>query len=596
MIMPSFKEITDKALNAFKRFPITLIWAIFGTLFFIWLIDVDSTQLFDKHQGTMLTFGLGVSWLIGTKFLMEHLNQPKKWQWLQIVTLLLLIAFYLHLPDLKPNNVNPKYYIRFILYLLAGHLFLFFAPFAFKWNKEAYWNYLKSICIAVGRSFLFSGVLYLGLVLALLAVKYLFDFEIRGERYGQLFVFCLGIVNTWTYLSDFPKNILDKNTIKYNKALEVFVKYILIPLVLLYIVILYAYTIKIVLAWNLPKGWVSYLVTALALLGFAIQIMINPVQKTIKSWTINRFYPWFYILLLPLIILLFVAIFKRIGDYGITENRYFILVIAIWILGITLYLLISKRKSLKMLPSSLFLLIVLGSFGFWSVFNISKNSQKAQFINLFSAVKENNNIATGTEHDQLKSIIDYLNDRKAVSELDEITGISIENAMNDTVLSWSNYSLPRKLLDSLQISIDQESLIAEKADSDYYYYNNWDNSTTLNISGFKYFKQIHLSNNNDNMEESLASFNIQFLHKSNELWLVSKKDSTLKLGFSLQDRLMTLSTYGPDPNELEADKLTMVSKHKSLSGKLIFNELNFTKEKDSIHINNANAYLFLKVD
>src|SRR5690606_2926956 len=117
------------------------------------------------------------------------------------------------------------------------------------------------------RSAFFSGVLYIGLVLALLAIQALFNVSIPDRRFGQLFVFCLGIMNTWVYLSDFPKKVISLTDIYFNKPLEVFVKYILIPLILLYIVILYAYGFKIIFQWELPKGWVSYLVTALAILG-----------------------------------------------------------------------------------------------------------------------------------------------------------------------------------------------------------------------------------------------------------------------------------------------------------------------------------------
>lgn len=592
MIFPSFQEIADKAKHAFKRFPITLTWCIVGSIFFMCLIEIDPNNLFDHYKGSLLTFSLGVSWFIGTKFLIEQLKQPEKWQWLKLVTLGLLIIFFIHLPDLSPYDVNPKFYVRFTIYLIAGHLFLFFAPFAFRWNKEAYWNYLKSVCIAVGRSILFSGVLYLGLVLALLAIKFLFDFDIQGKRYGQLFVFCLGIVNTWTYLSDFPKNVLEKNTIKYNKALEVFVKFILIPLVLLYIVILYAYTLKIILAWSLPKGWVSNLVTALALLGFSIQIMVNPIQKTIKSWTINRFYPWFYFLLLPLIILLFIAIFKRIGDYGITENRYFLLLLALWILGITLYLLFSKKRRLKILPISLFILAVLSSFGFWGAFSISKNSQVKQFENVLQKARDNNNMVSGKEYRQLESIINYLDDRKSVSELDAITGIAIEETFRDTTNSWNNYLSSDSILDSLGIEIDpSDNEIIE--DGNHYYYSQWNKPQSYSIVGYNYFTAYNY-NGYDEEKKEIGSYRIQFISNTNELWLLSKQDSTETFLISLNEKLVSLSKYGDNLNEVNPEELIIESSNEHLSTKLIFTELSFYIKKDSIRVNSANAYLFLK--
>ena len=595
MKLPSYKELTNKAISAFNRFPITLTWAIVGTLFFIWLIEVDSNRLFDYYENSLLTFTLGVSWFIGTKFFIEQQKEPQKWQWIKLVTLVLLICFYTHLPETIPYNANPKYYVRFFLYMVAGHLFLFFAPFAFKWSKEAYWNYLKSICIAIGRSILFSAVLYLGLVLALAAMEYLFDFDINGKRYGQLFVFCLGIVNTWTYLSDFPKNIFQENTIKYNKALEVFVKYILIPLVILYIIILYAYAIKILIAWDLPRGWVSNLIIALSFLGFSIQVMVNPVQKTIKSWSINRFYPWFYILLLPLIILLFVAIFKRISDYGITESRYFLLALALWILGITLYVLFSKKKRLKILPISLFIIIVFSSFGFWGAFSVSKNSQVNHFKQLFLKVKETKNLATNDEYNQLKSIIEFLNDRESVSRLDKITGITIEEVIKDTTKSWDNYTMPSNLLDSLGITIDPKDStgIIEAIENNHYYYSNWNKKETHFISGYDYFKSYRF---NEYDESEIASFKIEYLKRSNELWLLSKTDSTKNLVIPLRKTLMALTKYGTNLNDINQDELILEASYQNISAKLIFTELSYYVEKDSVNINSADAYLLLKVN
>jgi hypothetical protein len=374
MTLPSLDEIVHKALSAFKRFPVVLIWILLGSFFCVYIIEVDSPALFNKHGAAVLTLILGISWFIGLQFYLEQTREPRKWAWTKLVLLALLGLFHYHLPNLSQND-DPTYIIRFFLYLLAGHLFVLFAPFILKWQKEAYWNYLAKVATAIGRSLLFSGILYLGLVLALLAIKFLFDHELDPKRYGQLFVLCAGIVNTWIYLSDFPKDIFGTTQVRFGKPLEVMVKYILIPLAFLYLIILYAYGIKIIIAWELPKGWVSYLVSTLALLGFTVQMIITSVQKSDKSWAFTKFYPWFHLLMCPLIILLFIAIIRRILDYGITENRYFVLVMALWILANTLYLLISKKKLMKVLPISLCILAMITSFGPWGAFSTSKKSQ-----------------------------------------------------------------------------------------------------------------------------------------------------------------------------------------------------------------------------
>lgn len=592
--LPSIKEITDKAQNAFLRFPITLIWAIAGSAFYIYVVGEDSNNLFDEYEAVLLTLILGVSWLIGIQFFLEQLKHQKKWQWTKLLVLGLLFIFYWHLPDSNGLEDNPKYLIRFFLYLIGGHLFVFFAPFVTKWDKSAYWNYLKSIGTAIGRSLFFSGVLYLGLVLALAAIDALFEVSIRGERYGQLFIFCLGLVNTWIYLSDFPKDILQFKSIEFKKPLEVFVKYILIPLVLLYLIILYAYSFKILAQWELPKGWVSYLVTALALLGFVVQVIINPIQKTINSWTINKFHPWFYRLLLPLVILLFVAIFRRIDDYGITENRYFILVIALWILATTVYLLLSKNKNLKILPISLFILAMISSFGPWGVFKVSKNSQVQQFKNVYKTVKENGKKATAEQYQQLRSILDYLNDRKSIIELNSITGLPIKEIFKDTAADNEKDTYQwfdtKKVMDSLKITVDQIEL--DKLNLYGNFYNYYPNTIIDNyeIEAYQYLAVVSL-NNYENIKTEIHNYTISY--NSKKLALILSKNNT-QLEIPLKEKLMSLTTYGTELNKANQKEMTLEAENDSISIKMVFTDLGFDIQHDTINITHSKVMLFLK--
>ena len=596
MKLPSINDMTEKALTAFKRFPITLSWAITGSFIFIAIINVDANLLFQEFSGLLLTFILGISWFIGTRFFIEQTKNPKKWDWLKLIILGLLVLFYWHLPDLSGYDQDPKYFIRFFLYLIAGHLFLFAAPFLLNWNSKAFWNYLKSICIAIGRSVLFSGVLYLGLVLALAAIQALFDVTIKPERYGQLFILCLGIVNTWTYLSDFPKDVLHQTTINYNKALEVFVKYILIPLMSLYIVILYAYTMKILLEWSLPKGWVSYLVTALAFLGFIIQVMVNPIQKNIKSWVINKFYPWFYILLLPLIALLFVAIFRRIADYGITENRYFVLIIAFWIFSMVFFLLLSKKKQLKVLPVTLCLLALLSSFGFWGAFSISKNSQAKEFQKVLQQVSANDNIASNDQYERLSSIIEYLAKGKSLTRLDDIIQLSTREILRDTTEGLKRtygYNAPQRLLDTMGIEIDKNDLAINLDGKFFNYYPTWNNNHTYSITDYHYFSQINF-NDHDNYKMKIGDLDILYHQSNKAISFFSQKDSSLLHNVPMRDMFLNLSKYGANMENVPEENLILVSENDKIGVKFIFTELGFQIINDSIQLNQVRLFLFLK--
>ncbi|WP_417799171.1 DUF4153 domain-containing protein [Tenacibaculum sp.] len=579
-IISSLGEITSNAKDTFKRFPITLCWAIVGTLFTLCTIE---TNTFDSafYGKTILIFTLGISWLIATRFFEEQFTKDKTWVFL--LTLGFLLLFYFSV-DIDGSEIHQNSIIRFVLYFLTGHLLVMVAPFVFSWNKSAYFNYLKSVFIALVRSLFFSLILYLGIVLALLAIKHLFAIDFKGERFFQVFVFCIGIVNTWIYLSDFPKEVHNQLAINYTKALEVLVKYILIPLVILYLIILYAYGLKIIINWNLPKGWVSYLVIALSFLGFIVQILINPIQKTINSRTISRFYPWFYYLLLPLIALLFIAIFRRINEYGVTENRYFVLVLACWILAMCLYILFSKGKKMKVFPFSLAGIAFLVSFGFWGVFSISTKSQLLQFKKVYTAIKKDNFSTTFEKKNQLRSIVRYLNNKQELHKVEPILGYNPKT----TFKTDSRWQLQNRLMDSLEIKVTNSP--HKTHGNDYYSVDEF--NLTINTKKYDFLKRLFL--NNYNKKNIIQGYRFYLSEKINTINVLKGDTSIGEIDCSEMIKKLKAQeknyTISPDLMTIEHD-------FKTLSVKFIFHSIGLSKIDDNAtkkYLSSADVYVLIK--
>ncbi len=181
------------------------------------------------------------------------------------------------------------------------------------------------------------------------------------------------------------------NDRSYPKGLKIFTQYVLIPLATVYVLILLAYEVKLLAEWSLPKGLVSNLILGYAVFGILSILLVYPVREQEGNKWIKTYARSFYFLLIPLLILLFLALGRRISAYGITEDRYFLLVLACWLLFITAYFLLSKKQNIKMIPISLCLLALLSVYGPQSAFSVSTYSQRRILISIFKKYHAFNN-------------------------------------------------------------------------------------------------------------------------------------------------------------------------------------------------------------
>jgi hypothetical protein len=143
-------------------------------------------------------------------------------------------------------------------------------------------------------------------------------------------------------------------------------------------------------------------------------LLIFPLRNEEENTWIRSYSRFFYFALLPLIILLFCAIYKRVAPYGITEQRYFLLALAFWLLFITLYFLASRKKDIRLVPLSLCLLAFLSCWGPWGAFSVSLRSQEHRLRGLLEkyGLMANGKIVTGKTGVKVA-----MKDRKAISSM-----------------------------------------------------------------------------------------------------------------------------------------------------------------------------------
>lgn len=113
---------------------------------------------------------------------------------------------------------------------------------------------------------------------------------------------------------------------------------IVTPALIIYTAILYLYAAKILVTWTLPKGMVAGMVFAFSIAAVAVKALQQYVSRRRYDWFFDRF----SLIALPLLILFWIGTARRIGEYGVTESRFY-LVLCGAVMTLCLALFLSRR-------------------------------------------------------------------------------------------------------------------------------------------------------------------------------------------------------------------------------------------------------------
>ncbi len=444
--LPSFENLVTGAVSAARRFPLPLLSAVLASVAAIMLADSDRPTHEELLQRLLMTGTLGVPWLFALSVWGERLSGKTVSALLAPgLGVVLLGLYYFSLPTtLEPNE---QHLLRYAILLAGAHFLVACLPYLGKEVAVDFWHYNKSLFLRFLLAALYASVLYIGLTIALAAADHLFGMEVPYERYAQLWILMAGIAHPWIFLAGVPEKLKRIGTDSdYPKGLALFAQYVLLPLVALYFVILIAYEAKIILEWNLPKGWVSHLVLWFSVVGLLSLLLLHPLRdKEGRRW-VQVFSRWFFRALIPLVGMLFFAIFVRLSDYGFTEPRYLVMAMAVGLAVVMVYFLFSQNKDIRIIPIVLTLIALVSAFGPWGAFSVSRNSQQARLDTMLIA---NELFANGAllpdapeplieDRKEMSSIVAYLNTFHGPEAFDRW----LDDSAMATIEGLSAYSRP----------------------------------------------------------------------------------------------------------------------------------------------------------
>jgi len=348
----------------------------------------------------------------------------------------LAILIFILLPD-DYDLLNTKLFrFPFFFFGIAAmlHLIIAYVPFISRGSDGDFWEYNRKVFIRIVESGFFSGVLYLAILLAMVALDKLFGVEFEGRVYGYVAVSVFGIFNSIYFLSKFPALDYDDQVERPLSAFLVFTQFLLIPITIIYMIILYAYGIKILLDGELPRGWIGHLSLWFSVIGVFTYLLnyLNP--RFSNRAFVRQFIRYFFIVLIVPAILLMISLFRRITDYGVTEERYALAMIASWLVLVIFLYGILRWRSLKWLPISLSALIAFGlCAGPWSIFGATLNSQQGR---LYDMMQSNGLLDLDEDAELVDSIL--INIHNQLRYLDERSDMTFINDWITSPISLKN--------------------------------------------------------------------------------------------------------------------------------------------------------------
>lgn len=440
----SLDSLTAKMRGIVLRFPITCLLAVLGTMS-AWYLTY---QMEDAGVTKFLLMCIvGFFWSLTIALATEEHRRAKQ-IYLYVLLGLALVGYFFLLPGQVQDFREPDV-IRILVLVATAILGIMAAPFlrgekinlvknSVSNGVNAFWHYNRKLYTRLAFTFISTGVLYLGLVLPLTSINYLFGLNVAGEWFFRIWILVAGLISTSVFLTGVPVRPGDlESETDYPKVIQVFAMYVLVPLLVLYTVILYMYGAKILVTQTWPKGQVSSLVLAFAVVGVATTFLLYAEWQ--KGDRLARLVRYFYASLIPLLGLLFGAIGVRVSEYGLTESRVSVIVAGVWLLGLSIYFLWHRARDIRVIPISLAVVALLVVFGPINIFSVSRASQVGRLENLLVAnnilvqgrIQEvNSDLLAGTSFRDIYSLVQYLDQTGSLGEMNKWFGMDV-NKLSD---------------------------------------------------------------------------------------------------------------------------------------------------------------------
>ena len=380
MKLPSLDQLIASATSVLRRFPEVVVCAVVAGCAAVSAVGSETIG-FSARLAFVSTLGLPL--FITLTLVSERRGWAPRLRWVAAALGGALLVFLYY--RLRPWD-NEALGQRWGHLVLTFHLAVSVAPYLGFTASHGFWQYNRVLFFRFLLATLYSGVLFVGLALALVAVDNLLGVQVPDLHYPRLFFLIAFFFHPVHFLAGVPADFEELERSRYYPgALRVLCQFVMLPLVAVYVTILMLYLGRIVVTGTWPSGWTGYLVSCLAVAGIFSLLVAYPERIGGKKAWIDRYALAFWIAIVPASVMALLALWQRIEQYGMTERRYLLGVLAVWLGAMALHRVLTRSRDIKGIPLTLTVIGAVTFVGPWSAYAAAERSQAGRVEEILAA-------------------------------------------------------------------------------------------------------------------------------------------------------------------------------------------------------------------
>ncbi len=378
--------------NAIKTFPISHVLLLAISVIWIWNIE----WAFSDHFSFRILVALAFTFLLSCLWpiIKVHSNLKNKNtinRIMQISALILWWIYYFILTRIENvfNCTYSEWLIYFWILIIAALSIPLLLALLHQKEEPKIWFSWNSLIVSIIFWGIAWSVVRWWIAWAFWSIEALFDINIDNDWYAYIWILS-EILLAWSFIFNYYLTLVEKIndkkfefTIQPSRIRRIFWSFIFLPLALIYLVIFWAYWIKILITWVRP----NWIIVWLWIWYFSLWILSAYLIYPDKTKIHEIIYKILYVSFILITFMMIWAITQRINQYWITINRRFICFVIVFIILHSVLSLIFPKKRLISFISLLFILALLALYWPVSWKNISYKSQVNKLENILS--KEN---------------------------------------------------------------------------------------------------------------------------------------------------------------------------------------------------------------